>query len=91
MIMIDKKIAELINEQVNKELYSAYLYLDFANYFEEQNLDGFANWYIIQAEEEMDHAMKMRQYLIDNEVPVKLDAIAKPNKKFKTYMDVLKA
>ncbi len=91
MIMIDKKIADLINEQVNKELYSAYLYLDFANYFEEQNLDGFANWYIIQAEEEMDHAMKMRQYLIDNEVPVKLDAIAKPNKKFKTYMDVLKA
>lgn len=89
--MIDKNIAKLINEQVNKELYSAYLYLHFANYFEEENLDGFANWYIIQAEEEMEHGMKMRQYLIDNEVPVKLDAIAKPDKKFKTHMDVLEA
>jgi ferritin len=88
--MIDKKIAELINEQVNKELYSAYLYLDFANYFEEEGLDGFANWYIIQAQEEVEHGMKMRQYLLDNEVPVKLGAIAKPNKKFKSPADALK-
>ncbi len=89
--MIDKKVAKLINEQVNKEMYSAYLYLDFANYFEDEGLDGFANWYVVQAQEEMDHAMKMRQYLIDNGLHVELDAIAKPDKKFKTHTEVLEA
>ena len=42
---MDKKVAELINDQINKELYSAYLYLDFANYYGSVGLDGFANWY----------------------------------------------
>ena len=41
--MLDKKVAELLNDQVNKELYSAYLYLDFALYYDEIGLDGFAN------------------------------------------------
>lgn len=40
--MLNKKIADMLNEQVNKELYSAYLYLDFANYYEDEGLDGFA-------------------------------------------------
>ncbi|MDD6599530.1 MAG: ferritin-like domain-containing protein, partial [Galactobacillus timonensis] len=53
--MLDKKVAELINTQVNKEFYSAYLYLYFANHFEDIGLDGFANWYTIQAQEERDH------------------------------------
>ena len=65
--MLNKKIAELINEQVNKELYSGYLYLDFANYYEAEGLDGFAHWYQIQAQEERDHAMMMRRYLIEHE------------------------
>ena len=47
--MLNKKIADMLNEQVNKELYSAYLYLDFANYYEDEGLDGFAHWYEIQA------------------------------------------
>ena len=64
--MLDKKVKELINEQVNKEFYSAYLYLDFANYYYDQGLDGFANWYDIQAQEERDHAMLMRTYLLNN-------------------------
>lgn len=89
--MINKQIATLINEQVNKELYSAYLYLDFANYFEDCGLDGFAHWYELQAQEEMDHALKMRKYLIDNGLHVNLDAIAKPNNKFENPIDVLKA
>ena len=54
---MDKKVATLINEQINKEFYSAYLYLDISNYFADQDLDGFANWYKIQAQEERDHAM----------------------------------
>lgn len=89
--MIDKKIAALINEQVNKELYSAYLYLDFANYYADEGLDGFAHWYEIQAQEERDHAMMMRRYLIDNGVRVTFDAIAKPDKKFAKSSDPLDA
>ena len=89
--MINDKIAKLINEQVNKELYSAYLYLDFANYYADEGLDGFAHWYEIQAQEERDHAMMMRRYLIDNGVRVTFDAIAKPDKKFAKSSDPLDA
>ena len=56
--MLDAKVAELLNTQINKEFYSAYLYLDFANYYTEEGLDGFANWYNIQAQEERDHAIR---------------------------------
>lgn len=89
--MLDKKVADLLNEQVNKELYSAYLYLDFANYYEDEGLDGFANWYQIQAQEERDHAMMIRKYLIDNGVRVVFDAIAKPDKVYKCHQDPLDA
>ena len=47
--MLNEKVAELLNTQVNKEFYSAYLYLDFANYYEDEGLKGFANWYRVQA------------------------------------------
>ena len=50
--MLDKKVSELLNDQINKELYSAYLYLDFSLYYQEQGLDGFANWYMIQTQDE---------------------------------------
>ena len=46
--MMNEKVHELLNQQINKEFYSAYLYLDFSNYFEEVGLDGFANWYKIR-------------------------------------------
>ena len=88
--MLDKKVKELINEQVNKEFYSAYLYLDFANYYYDQGLDGFANWYDIQAQEERDHAMLMRTYLLNNGERVTLEAIEKPDKKYKDLIDPLK-
>lgn len=89
--MLEEKIAKLINEQVNKELYSAYLYLSFANYYEDEGLDGFAHWYEIQAQEERDHAFKMRRYLIDNGISVTFDAIAKPEKDFKGHLEPLEA
>ena len=89
--MINKKVADLLNEQINKELYSAYLYLDMNNYFQQRGLNGFANWYMIQAQEERDHAMLFYQYMQNNDCKVNLDAIAKPDKVFKTDMDVLKA
>ena len=88
---MNKKVHELLNQQINKELYSAYLYLDFANYFEAAGLDGFANWYMIQAQEERDHAMLFYRYLQNENQRVTLDAIGKPDKAFESHMDVLKA
>ena len=87
--MLDKKVAELINDQINKEFYSAYLYLDFSVYYEEVGLDGFANWYMIQAQEERDHAVLMLQYLQNNGEKVTLEAIAKPDKELKDNLQVL--
>ena len=87
--MLNKKVAALLNEQVNKEFYSAYLYLDFANYYHDQNLDGFANWYEIQAKEEMDHAMLMVRFLQNNDHSVQLEAIAKPEVELKEFIDPL--
>ena len=88
---MDKKVAELINDQINKEFYSAYLYLDFANYYGSVGLDGFENWYKIQAQEERDHAMLFFQYLENNGEKITLEAIAKPDKVFESHMDPLKA
>ena len=86
---MNQTVAKLINEQVNKELYSAYLYLDFSIYYEAEGLDGFANWYMIQAQEERDHAMLMLKYLQNNGEKVTLDAVAKPDKELKSLMDPL--
>lgn len=87
--MLDKKVVELLNDQVNKEFYSAYLYLDFANYYKDKGLDGFANWYNIQAQEERDHAMLFVQYLQNNNEKVILEAIAKPDKEYSKVNDPL--
>ena len=88
--MLSKKVVELLNDQVNKEFYSAYLYLDMSNYYKNEGLDGFANWYKVQAQEERDHAILFMDYLQQNGEAVVLEAIAKPAKDFKTFMDPLK-
>ena len=89
--MLNEKVSQLLNDQVNKEFYSAYLYLQFSNFYVEQGLAGFANWYKVQAQEERDHAMLMLQYLQNNDVPVTLEAVAKPHAELKANMDPLKA
>lgn len=89
--MLDRKVAELLNTQVNQEFYSAYLYLDFANYYEEQGLSGFSNWYRVQAQEERDHAMLFIQYLQNNGEHVSLEAVAKPDQTFSDNTAPLKA
>ncbi len=76
--MLDTKVTELLNQQVNKEFYSAYLYLDFSNFCYEEGLDGFGNWYRVQAQEERDHAMLFVQYLLNNGEKVALETIEKP-------------
>lgn len=87
--MLNSKIIGLLNDQINKELYSAYLYLDMSNYFEHKGLCGFANWYYIQAQEERDHAMLIYKYLHNNDVKVSLLPIAKPDKTFNSDLSVL--
>lgn len=82
-------VARLLNQQINKEFYSAYLYLAFSNYFNDQGLSGFANWFKIQFQEEQDHAMLMMQYLQNNDETVTLEAIEKPEGGWNTHMDVL--
>ena len=89
--MLDRKVVELLNQQVNKEFYSAYLYLDFSNYFYDKELNGFGNWYRIQAQEERDHAMLFLQYLQNNGERVTLEAIAKPDVELSSDLAVLKA
>ncbi len=88
---MNEKVRALLNQQINKEFYSAYLYLQFSNYFNAAGLNGFANWYMIQAQEERDHAMLFYQYLHNENQPVTLEAIEKPEKEITCYMDVLKA
>ena len=89
--MMNEKVVALLNQQVNKEFYSAYLYLNFSNYFEARGLSGFANWYKIQAQEERDHAMLFYQYLQNNNETVTLEAIDKLEADLTDDMSVLKA
>lgn len=88
--MLNEKVVSLLNNQINKELYSAYLYLDFSNFYESKGLSGFANWYMIQAQEERDHAMLFYKYLHNNNEHVILEAIAKPDINISSLIDPLK-
>lgn len=88
---MDQKVYDLINDQINKELYSAYLYLSFADYYADAGLDGYANFYEIQAQEERDHALIFRKYLLENDCVPKLGAIAAPDKAFDDFLAPLEA
>ena len=88
---MNANVSKLLNEQINKEFYSAYLYLDFANYFERTGLAGFANYFKVQAQEERDHAMLFIQYLQNNGEKITLEAIAKPDKVFEDFRGPLTA
>ena len=88
---MNDKIAFLLNQQINKEFYSAYLYLDMSNFYDEQDLDGYANYYMIQAQEERDHALLFMKYMQNNGLKITLDAIEKPDKTYETILDPLVA
>ncbi len=88
--MMTKEVSRLLNEQVNKEFYSAYLYLDMSIYYKNEGLDGFANWYKIQAMEERDHALLFMEYLQMNGEEVTLEAIGKPDVEFDAFDTPLK-
>jgi ferritin len=76
---MEQSVYELINDQINKELYSGYLYLSIADYYADAGLDGYANYFFIQAQEERDHALIFRNYLLENDRCPKLGAIEAPD------------
>ena len=84
---MNDKIAFLLNQQINKELYSAYLYLDMSNFYDGMDLDGYANYYMVQAQEERDHALLFMKYMQANGLKVTLEAIGKPDKAFSSVLD----
>ncbi|MCD4713889.1 MAG: ferritin [Clostridiales bacterium] len=86
--MINPRLEEAINKQINAELYSAYLYLSMAAYFEDANLPGFANWMRVQFEEEQFHGMRFLNYLVERGGRVKLEAIEKPRFEWNSVLEV---
>jgi ferritin len=80
--MISKTVESALNRQVNRELYSAYLYLAMSAYFEAANLKGFAKWMRIQAKEEQAHAMKIYDHLIARGGKIALEEIEAPKAKW---------
>jgi ferritin len=85
---LSKNLQDALNEQINFELSSAYLYLSMSAHFEVQNLPGIAHWMRVQFREETGHAMKFFKYIVDRGGAVSLKAIAQPQTKFKTPLDV---
>lgn len=85
--MLSNTLLEKINEQINFEFYSAYTYLAMSAYAESVDLSGFANFFKVQAEEEMFHAMKLYNYVFQKNGFVELDAISKPNNQFEDIID----
>ncbi len=89
--MLKKEMNKAINRQINEELFSAYLYLAMAGYFEDKNLPGFANWMRIQFQEEQFHALKMFDYVNERGGSVVLEAIDKPEADFDNVIEVFEA
>jgi ferritin len=85
--MLSKSMEKTLNEQINAELYSAYMYLSMSTYFESINLGGFAHWMRVQYNEEVSHAMKIYEYIFDRDGQVTLTAIEAPPTSWKSSLD----
>lgn len=84
--MITKKMEKMLNEQINKELFSSNLYLSICSYFLDKELDGFANFFRVQAQEELFHANKQFDYLHNAGGKVTIMAVDKPETNFKNII-----
>lgn len=89
--MLKPEIKELLEDQANYELYSAYIYLGIRVYFADKNLNGFANWFDIQTQEERDHALLMVQYLLNNGAAPKLPEVKAVPNGYDSFLAALKA
>ena len=86
--MISESLQDAMNEQMKNEFYSAYLYLSMSAYCEDQDLEGFSNWFREQAREEQFHAMKFFHFINEKGGRVELRSIEKPQKEFESIEDV---
>jgi len=89
--MLKEPVQTVLNEQVNAELYSEYLYLSMAAYYEDEGLPGFASWMRAQADEEHAHAMRIYDFIIDRDGRVTLDAIDSPPAEWSSPADAFEA
>jgi len=89
--VLSKKMEKALNEQINAELYSSYLYLAMSAHFADTNLEGFANWMRIQAQEELAHAMKFFDHILERDGQAKLQTIKGPEGTWKTPLDIFEA
>jgi ferritin len=89
--MLKKSLEKAMNEQIVAELYSSYLYLSMASYFQSKNLDGMANWMRVQVQEELSHGMKFYDYIIERGGRVKLGAIEQPENEWASPLAVFEA
>ena len=85
---MDKKVYEAMNDQIKHELYSAYFYLSMSAHCDAENLSGFGNWLRLQAKEELEHAMKFYDFLLDRGEKVALLAIEQPPLKFNSLKEI---
>ncbi len=84
---MDQKMINALNDQINAELFSSYLYFSMSAYFESVNLPGFAGWMRVQAQEELLHVSKFFKYVVDRGGRVVLKAIEEPQKEWKSPLD----
>jgi ferritin len=89
--MISEKMQEAINEQIQAEFFSAYMYLSMSAYFECRNLPGFAKWLRVQFQEEQTHALKLYDYLLERDGVVQLQAIPEPPKEWEGNLEAFQA
>jgi ferritin len=87
--MLSKKMQDAINDQINAEVFSAYLYLSMSAYFESENLPGFANWTFVQYQEELTHAHKFFHYINSRAGRVELKKVDAPKKTWKSILEVM--
>lgn len=86
--MINKKMEKALNEQMNREMYSAYLYMAMSSHCAQKGLKGFANWFMVQYHEEMFHAMKFYEYIGVQGGAATLKAIAQPPAAYKSLLEM---
>jgi len=86
---MEPKLVEELNKQLNRELYNALLYLSMASYLDYRNLSGFANYFKVQAKEELEHAMKIYDFLNDRGQRVLIESIPRPKQEWKDVLELV--
>jgi len=89
--MINEKVRKAFNEQINHEIFSAYLYYSMAAYFHSLGLDGMAQWMRVQVLEELEHAQKFFDHIVERDGKVELGAVEKPQAEWESPLDAFKA